>query len=64
LVDDARELGYRTTYLDTGPFMHEAHALYRSFGFVPSSPHKGWEFESVPGVKEIAVFMSLDLGAD
>jgi GNAT superfamily N-acetyltransferase len=62
LIDDARPLGYRTIHLDTALFMHEAHALYRSFGFVPSSPHKGWEFESVPAIHEIAVFMSLDLG--
>jgi GNAT superfamily N-acetyltransferase len=41
LIDDARALGYRTIHLDTGPFMHEAQALYRGFGFVPSSPHKG-----------------------
>jgi GNAT superfamily N-acetyltransferase len=64
LIDDARTLGYTTIHLDSAPFMHEAHALYRRFGFVPSSPHKGWEFESVPAVHEIAVFMSLDLGAN
>ena len=62
LIDDARTLGYTTIHLDSAPFMLEAHALYRRFGFVPSSPHKGWEFESVPAVHEIAVFMSLDLG--
>lgn len=64
LIDDARTLGYTTIHLDSAPFMHEAHGLYRRFGFVPSSPHKGWEFESVPAVHEIAVFMSLDLGAN
>src|SRR6266511_3712109 len=64
LIDDARALGYTTIHLDSAPFMHEAHALYRRFGFVPSSPRKGWEFESVPVLHEIAVFMSLDLGAD
>jgi GNAT superfamily N-acetyltransferase len=64
LIDDARALGYRTIHLDSACFMHEAHALYRRFGFVPDSPHKGWEFESVPALHEIAVFMSLDLGAD
>ncbi len=64
LIDDAHALGYRTIHLDSAPFMHEAHALYRRFGFVPSSPHKGWEFESAPAVHDIAVFMSLDLGTD
>ena len=64
LIDDARTLGYTTIHLDSASFMREAHALYQSFGFVPSSPHKGWEFESVPAVHEIAVFMSLELGAN
>jgi hypothetical protein len=43
--------------------MHEAHALYRRFGFMPSSPHT-WEFESMPALRETAVFMRLNLGAD
>jgi len=64
LIDDARTLGYRTIRLDTARFMHEAQALYRSFGFVESSPHKGWEFENVPAAHEAAVFMRLDLGAN
>jgi GNAT superfamily N-acetyltransferase len=64
LIDDARTLGYTTIHLDSAPFVHEAHALYRRFGFMPSSPHQGWEFESVPAMHEIAVFMSLDLGAN
>jgi GNAT superfamily N-acetyltransferase len=63
LIDDARALGYRTIRLDSARFMHEAHALYQGFGFVPSSPHN-WEFESVPALQETAVFMRLDLGAD
>ena len=63
LIDDARALGYRTIRLDSARFMHEAHTLYRSFGFVPSSPHT-WEFESMPALRETALFMRLDLGAD
>jgi GNAT superfamily N-acetyltransferase len=64
LIDDARGLGYETIHLDSAPFMHEAHALYRSFGFVPTGPHKGWEFESVSGLRDIpVVFMSLNFGA-
>jgi hypothetical protein len=63
LIDDARALGYKTIRLDSAPFMHEAHALYRSYGFVSSSPHEGWEFESVPALLDVpVVFMSLDLG--
>jgi GNAT superfamily N-acetyltransferase len=65
LIDDARTLGYRTIHLDSAPFMHEAHALYRSVGFVPSEPHEGWEFEGVPALREVpVVFMSLDLSID
>jgi GNAT superfamily N-acetyltransferase len=63
LIDDARALGYRTIRLDSARFMHEAHALYRRFGFAPSSPHS-WEFESTPALLQTAVFMRLDLGAD
>ena len=62
LIDDAHTLGYRRIHLDTGRFMLEAQSLYRRFGFVPSSPQTGWEFESVPAMHETAVFMSLDLG--
>jgi hypothetical protein len=51
LIDDARALGYRTIRLDSARFMREAHALYRRFGFVPSSPHK-WEFESMPALRQ------------
>jgi GNAT superfamily N-acetyltransferase len=64
LIDDARALGYRTIRLDSARFMDEAHALYRRFGFVPSSPHEGWEFESVPALHGLAVFMSLHLDPD
>jgi GNAT superfamily N-acetyltransferase len=65
LIDDARTLGYKTIHLDSAPFMHEAHALYRSVGFVPSDPHRGWEFASVPALRDIpVVFMRLDLGTD
>jgi GNAT superfamily N-acetyltransferase len=63
LIDDARALGFRTIRLDSARFMHEAHALYRRFGFVTSSPHK-WEFESTPALRETAVFMRLEFGPD
>jgi GNAT superfamily N-acetyltransferase len=65
LLDDARALHFKTIRLDSAPFMHEAHALYRSFGFAPSSPYESWEFASVPALRDIPVlFMSLDLSAD
>jgi GNAT superfamily N-acetyltransferase len=63
LINDARTLGYRTIRLDSARFMHEAHALYRRFGFVPSSPHN-WEFQGIPALRETAIFMRLDLGAE
>jgi GNAT superfamily N-acetyltransferase len=61
LIDDARTLGFSHVCLDSAGFMHEAQALYRRFGFVPSNPHAGWEFESVAAMREVAVFMTLDL---
>jgi GNAT superfamily N-acetyltransferase len=65
LIDAARTLGYKTIRLDRAPFMHEAQALYRSSGFVPSDPHRGWEFENVPALRYVpGVFMSLDRGTD
>jgi GNAT superfamily N-acetyltransferase len=63
LIDDARALGYRAIRLDSARFMQEAHGLYRRFGFVPSSPHN-WEFESMPALRETAIFMRLDLATD
>ena len=49
LVADARALGFRTIYLESASFMHSAHALYRSVGFVPSDSYPGREFEGVAG---------------
>ena len=34
LLHKAKEFGYSSIYLDTGPFMTAAQHLYRSFGFV------------------------------
>jgi GNAT superfamily N-acetyltransferase len=57
LIDDAQSLGYETVYLESASFMHPAHALYRSVGFVPS--YSGREFEGAP--HDVSAFMRLDL---
>ena len=57
LIADARALGFETVYLESASFMHSAHALYRSVGFVPSDPYPGTEF----GDAAVSVFMRLDL---
>jgi GNAT superfamily N-acetyltransferase len=59
LVADGRELGCETLYLESASFMHSAHALYRSVGFVPSEPYPGREFEDVE--HDVSIFMRLDL---
>ena len=35
LISEARQIGYTTLRLDSGPFMRDAHVLYRSIGFRP-----------------------------
>jgi GNAT superfamily N-acetyltransferase len=59
LIADARELGCSAVYLESASFMHAAHALYRSVGFVPSGPYAGREFEGVE--HDVSIFMRLDL---
>ena len=59
LIDDARALGCEILYLESASFMHPAHALYRSVGFVPSDFYAGREFEGA--THDISVFMRLDL---
>jgi GNAT superfamily N-acetyltransferase len=61
LIDDARSFGFKTVRLESAAFMHEAHALYRRFGFVPSTSYAGREFESIRAVDDISVFMALEL---
>ena len=41
LIEDARALGCETLVLESATFMHSAHALYRSVGFVPSDSYPG-----------------------
>ncbi len=53
----AREIGYATLRLQTAIFMKDAQAMYRSFGFQPTSP-----FRSMPDdLKAADVFMELRL---
>ncbi len=59
LIDDARDLGCKTIYLESASFMHEAHQLYRSVGFLPTDSYPGREFEGVE--HDVSVFMRLDL---
>jgi hypothetical protein len=59
----AREFGdwaTRTVLLESASFMHPAHALYCSVGFVPSDPYPGREFEGAP--HDVSAFLRLDLG--
>ena len=60
LVADARELGCTSVVLESASFMHPAHALYRSVGFVESGSYEGREFENVE--HDVSIFMRLDLG--
>ncbi|MDX1614085.1 MAG: GNAT family N-acetyltransferase [Candidatus Promineifilaceae bacterium] len=43
LVEEARLIGYRRLRLDSARFMHAAHALYRSSGFVEIEPYAASE---------------------
>jgi GNAT superfamily N-acetyltransferase len=61
LIDDARALGFETIYLESASFMHSAHALYRSVGFVPSGPYAGREFAGVE--HDVSILMRLDLAS-
>lgn len=46
IVAQARRLGYKRVLLDTLEFMKEAHALYISLGFEPTSAYR---FNPIPG---------------
>lgn len=59
LIDDARAPGCETIYLESASFMHSAHAMYRSAGFVPSDSYAGREFAGA--AHDVSVFMRLDL---
>jgi GNAT superfamily N-acetyltransferase len=60
LVDDARSEGYRTARLESLRFMTEAHAMYRSFGFVDTAIFDGSE-AAMSGLEGLTYFMELSL---
>jgi hypothetical protein len=59
-VDDARMEGYRTIRLESLRFMSEAHALYRSFGFVDTAMFDGSE-AALSGLEGVTYYMELTL---
>ena len=61
VIDDARASGYRGLRLETAVWMVEAHALYRSCGFVDAPPFPDPELACVPGCEHLARYMTLSL---
>lgn len=61
LIADGRAGGYRTLRLETAVWMVEAHALYRSCGFVDAAPFPDPEFGCFPGFDHLARYMTLSL---
>jgi N-acetylglutamate synthase-like GNAT family acetyltransferase len=62
LLQKAKEFGYHSVYLDTGPFMTAAQHLYRSFGFVERGEYP--ETEVPPQLRSRWVFMEKILEDD
>jgi GNAT superfamily N-acetyltransferase len=61
LIDDGRAAGYGSLQLETAVWMVEAHALYRSCGFVDAGPFPDPEFGCRPGFEHMARYMVLPL---
>lgn len=59
VLEDARAADYQRVRLDSVRFMHAAHALYQSAGFVERGPYK--ESEIPPEFWSYWLFMELDL---
>ncbi|HYH52480.1 MAG TPA: GNAT family N-acetyltransferase [Acidimicrobiia bacterium] len=59
VIADARAARYRTLQLETAVWMVEAHALYRSCGFVDAPPFPNPEFGCFPGFEHLARYMTL-----
>jgi len=55
LLHKAKEFGYCSVYLDSGPFMTAAYHLYRSFGFVERGEYP--ETDVPPQLRSRWVFM-------
>jgi GNAT superfamily N-acetyltransferase len=62
VIADGRAAGYRTLQLETAVWMVEAHALYRSCGFVDAPPFPDPEFGCFPGFEHLARYMTMALG--
>jgi GNAT superfamily N-acetyltransferase len=61
LVADGRVAGYRALRLESAAWMVEAHALYRSVGFVEGDDYPEREFAAFPSVQHLARYMILPL---
>ncbi|MEO8396502.1 MAG: GNAT family N-acetyltransferase [Chloroflexota bacterium] len=59
LCEEAREIGYASIRLDSGPFMQSAHAVYRAAGFHEINSYP--ESEVPPEYHSIWLFMELTL---
>jgi GNAT superfamily N-acetyltransferase len=59
LLQKAKEFGYHSIYLDTGPFMTAAQHLYRSLGFIERDEYP--EVEVPPQFRSQWVFMEKTL---
>lgn len=57
VIDEARKIGYTRMCLDTGKFMKEAQALYRSLGFKDIEPY----YEITNEMRKMMDFMELSL---
>src|SRR5271157_5200410 len=58
-IETVRKLEYPVLRLDSAGFMHDAHALYRSFGFQDIAPYSGSEIPVE--YRKHWVFMELNL---
>lgn len=54
ILEDAREIGYKTILLDTLPFLQTAKALYERMGFTESEKHNDSPMDT-------SIFMKMEL---
>lgn len=62
LIEHAKDCGYTRIFLDSDPYMENAHAMYRSLGFVEIPPYPEAEMSGNDYVQHM-VFMELVLEA-